>query len=526
MIILIGFMGAGKTTVGRLLATKVGLPFIDTDEGVVNRAGMSIVEIFKRDGEPAFRELEREVAIEALTGPPAVISLGGGALGDPAVASLLQGKDVVHLEAPWAEVMRRLRGDESRPVISSTDPKALFEARQRGYETVRTRAVSTEGRTPDEIAREVAVELRGSAAAADHPQRVVVPLGRRTYEVVVGRDLLENAADQMPAGLKPAKAFLITHPSLDRFAKEVSDSFTKRGVGVEVFLIEEGEASKSLDVVARLWAELAQKRAHRSDLIIGLGGGVVCDVSGFVASTYVRGMPLLHVPTSLLAQVDAAIGGKCGVNIPEGKNLIGAIYQPTKVICDVDTLSSLAEAEFRSGMAEVVKYGLIAEPDLLRGLPERYKKIYDGRTPQLIDLVARCASIKASFVSSDERDEGRRAFLNYGHTFGHAIERLGDYSQIRHGEAVSLGMMAAAYLAAELGRLSESDVELHRQMLSSIGLPTAAELDLAELEMVWQHDKKYDGGVRFVLLDAVGNPQAGVHAPREAIGAALRRLRG
>lgn len=525
MIVLVGFMGAGKTTVGRLVAAKVGLPFLDTDELVAHRAGLSIVEIFDQQGEPAFRELEREVVMEALKGPDAVISLGGGALGDPAVATLLQGKDVIHLDVSWGEVGKRLRGDESRPVFLSRDPKALFETRSDFYASVRTRSVSTDGRAPSEIAREIAVGVRGSAAATDQPQKVIVSLEERSYEIVVGRELLDRMSEILPTALHPEKAFVITHPALERLAKEVLGSLTSAGIIAEQIQIPDGEASKSLEVIQGLWAKLADKQAHRADLVIGVGGGVICDVAGFVAATYCRGMPLVHIPTTLLAQVDASIGGKCGVNIPQGKNLIGAIYQPAAVICDVDSLTSLAEEEFRSGMAEVVKYGLIADPDLLRGLDQRYKAVYDGRTPQLIELVARCASIKAAFVSSDERDVGRRAFLNYGHTFGHAIERIGGFSDVRHGEAVALGMMTAAYLAQELGRLSEHGVQVHRRVLSSIGLPVTADLSLEDLEAAWQHDKKYDQGVRFVLLNGIGKPEAGVEAPREAVGAALRRMK-
>ena len=523
MIVLIGFMGSGKTTVGRLVAAKVGLPFVDTDERVVDSAGLSIPEIFEQRGEPAFRELEREVARKVLEGPDAVVSLGGGTLSDPAVVVLLQDKDVIHLDVTWAEVQRRLRGDASRPLLGKNDPKALFEERQRLYEMVRGRRVETDRRAPDEVAREIALNVQGPAAGTSATQRVVVPLGDRSYDIVVGRALLERFAEflpQDPAG----KAFLITHPHLERFAKEISGSLNARGIDVAQLPVEQGESSKTLKVVSELWSRLAQAEARRGDLVIALGGGVVTDVAGFVAATYVRGMPLIQVPTTLLAQVDASIGGKCGVNLPEGKNLVGAIYQPKTVICDVETLASLPEEEFRSGMAEVVKYGFIADPDLLEGIDERYKKIYDGRSPELIDLVARCASIKASFVSSDEHDRGRRTFLNYGHTFGHAIERLGGYAGVRHGEAVSLGMMAAAYLSHELARLDEAGVGTHRRTLSAIGLPVTADLDLDALEDAWRHDKKYDGGMRFVLRNGIGKPEAGIPAPRGAIGAALRRM--
>ena len=526
MIVLVGFMGAGKTTVGRLLAAQVGLPFVDTDDLVQHRAGMSIPEIFSQKGEPAFRELEREVVLETLQGPESVVALGGGSLGDPAVATMLQHAQVVHLEVSYGESRRRLGTGENRPMLGRTDPKALYETRRRSYEMIRHLVIPTDHRSPEEIARQIAVEVKGSSVAQERVQRVVVPLRERRYEVTVGRDLMHRFTELVPGISKVEKAFVITHPSLDRYAKEIERSLSETGCDVEQLRIDEGEASKSLDVVRELWAELARRRAHRDDYVVGIGGGVVSDVVGFVAATYMRGLPLVHVPTTLLGQVDAAIGGKCGVNIAEGKNLIGTIYQPRAVVCDVELLSSLPEEEFRSGMAEVVKYGLIADPDLLDGIEEEYARIYDGHALSLINVVTRSAAIKASFVAADELDTGKRAFLNYGHTFGHAIETIQGFRGIRHGEAVALGMMAAAYLSNELGRLSEYGVAVHKRVLTGLGLPTTATLDLDQLETAWQHDKKFTGSVRFVLLDEIGSPVAGIEAPRGSVGAALRRLEG
>ena len=525
MIVLIGFMGSGKTTVGRIVAAKVGLPFFDTDDLLESQAGMPLAEIFRTKGEPHFRGLEREAVLDALSGREAVISLGGGSVGDPAVATALQGKNVVHLEVSYGEAMRRTGGDPARPMLHGDDPKALFEKRLGVYKMLAKKSVDTSHRSPDEIALEIAIAVKGSAVAAEQVQKVVVPLGDRSYDVVVGRDLLGRFPGYVPGLEGTEQAFVVSHPNLDRFAKEVEAALGDRGISVHQLRLEEGEASKSLDVAARLWGELAEKRAHRSDLVVAIGGGVVSDVAGFVAATYNRGMPLVHVPTTLLGQVDAAIGGKAGVNIPQGKNLIGTIYQPRSVLCDVDVLASLPEEEFRSGMAEVVKYGLIADPDLLDGIGRTYQLVYDGNSRVLVETVARSAAIKASFVASDEGDRGKRMFLNYGHTFAHAIERMEGFN-IRHGEAVSLGMMAAAYLSEEVAGLSEYGVEVHRRSLSDVGLPITAELDLDALEDAWQHDKKYRNGVRFVLLDDIGSPRADVEAPRGAVGAALRRLAG
>ena len=254
-----------------------------------------------------------------------------------------------------------------------------------------------------------------------------------------------------------------------------------------------------------------------------------------MASTYHRGLPIVQVPTTLLGQVDAAIGGKTGVNLEHGKNLVGTFHQPAAVICDVDVLRSLPEAELRAGLAEVIKYGFIARPEILDLVAGNVDAIFARDAKVLCPLIARCAAIKAEIVAADERESGRRAQLNYGHTFAHAIEQAGwagknragengSSGSIRHGEAVALGMMAAAHLARELGRIDEGVVDLHRRILDAVGLPTTAALDLEVLEKAWRHDKKYRGGVRFVLLDAVGVPEVGVRASNPAIAAALERM--
>jgi 3-dehydroquinate synthase len=266
-----------------------------------------------------------------------------------------------------------------------------------------------------------------------------------------------------------------------------------------------------------LYRGLQDADAHRHDLLVTFGGGVVSDVGGFAGSTYARGMQLIHVPTTLLGQVDAAIGGKTGINLQEAKNLVGTIYQPSAVVCDVTFLASCPPEEISSGMAEVIKYGFIVDPDILDLVVRRRSDIEAKDTQVMLDIVARCVAIKASIVSSDERESGERAFLNYGHTFAHGIEAAAGFTGIRHGEAVAIGMMAAALTARELGRIDDDVVALHRSTLRSAGLPTGARLDLQRLEQAWKHDKKYRGGVRFVLLMGLGKPEADVKVPREVL---------
>lgn len=530
MIVLVGFMGSGKTTVGRLLSEQMGLPFVDTDASIEAIEGEAVADIFRSKGEPYFRELERSVVMQILEGPASVVALGGGAIGDPAIAAALEWYTVVYLETSFQEVWRRLKDDRSRPLMTSGDPRALYEQRSPRYGQLSSLSVTTDGRDPVAIATEIAALLRSPAREMADQRKVTLSLGERSYTVEIGTGLIDRVGELLPELPGCDKAFVITHPSLRDHAGRVVASLRASGLETRGFDVPEGEGSKDFALVGQLLTNLAEEEAHRSDLIVGVGGGVVCDLAGFVASVYARGLPCAHVPTSLLAQVDAAIGGKTGVNLPTAKNLAGTFHQPRLVVCDVETLATLPEAELRSGLAEVVKYGLIAEPQLLDVLVKRADEIL-ARVPTVLEeIVSRSAWIKANVVSSDEKEQavggqpGVRAHLNYGHTFAHAIEAHGGFGRIRHGEAVAIGMMAAAHLGRILGWLDLDAVALHRSTLRAVGLPVGARLTLEELQPAWSRDKKYERGVRFVLLSAIGSPVAGVEVEEAALRAALEAL--
>ncbi|MDQ3983090.1 MAG: 3-dehydroquinate synthase, partial [Actinomycetota bacterium] len=322
--------------------------------------------------------------------------------------------------------------------------------------------------------------------------------------------------------------FVVTHPELEERAAEALASLSAAGLKTHTLTVAAGEASKSVAVGAGLLGELARLGAHRHDLVVGFGGGVVTDLAGFVASTFNRGVPVVHVPTTLLAQVDAAIGGKTAVNLPEGKNLVGTFHQPRAVVCDVEVLRTLPREELVAGLAEVVKYGTIADPTLLDLVVARSDEVLDRDPGVLTEVVTRSAAIKAAVVALDETEAGARAHLNYGHTFGHAIEHVSARggAPSRHGEAVALGMMAAAFAAHQLGRIDDAAVAAHRRALEAAGLPVSATYELGDLEDAWQHDKKYRRGVRFVLLNGLGRPEAGVEIDRNTLQMALRRLSG
>jgi shikimate kinase/3-dehydroquinate synthase len=532
VIVLVGFMGAGKSTVGELLADELGTTFIDADDEVERTAGVSISEIFDTWGEQGFRQFERGAVADALRRGAGVVAVGGGALGDPGTRELLKSKpelQVVYLEVGFDEALRRVGGDAARPMLAAADPKTLYEERRAHYDDVATITIDTEERTANAVAHEIAAILArgkdGTDGAPDLPlRRIAVTTPSASYEVVVGSGIIGHVAGLTPGLERAEHAFIITHPELVGIADQCKKGLEEGGLGVHILKAPSGEPTKSLATAGRLSEELADLAAHRHDLVVSVGGGVITDLAGFVASTYNRGMPVVHVPTTLLAQVDAAIGGKTGVNLPQGKNLVGTFHQPRLVVCDVGVLESLPVPELRAGMAEVAKYGFISDPELLEVLESKSGDLLEGEPHLLADVVARSVEIKAAVVSVDEREHGGRAVLNYGHTFAHAIERAAGFERIRHGEAVALGMMAAAYLARGLGRIGESVVAAHRRVLQALELPVTASLDFDTLHEAWLRDKKYQGAVRFVLLDEIGRAEPGITAPREAVEEALKRL--
>lgn len=355
---------------------------------------------------------------------------------------------------------------------------------------------------------EAALERRAST-----PERWVERVeldGGRGYPVVVGRGVLGELDQHLPTRAK--RVAIITQAGIDLDLRT--------GREQRVFTVEDGEGAKRLDEVGRLASELARWGLTRGDCVVSVGGGVVSDLAGFLAASYHRGVPVIHVSTTLLGQIDAAIGGKCGVNLPEGKNLLGAFWQPDAVLCDVDTLDSLPEREFRAGMGELAKYHFLGGGQLDR--------------VELVERVARSVAIKAEVVSGDEREGGRRAILNYGHTLAHALETIGEHGgslgsvgSIRHGEAVAIGLVYAAEVARALGRIDEDRVDEHRRVVAAYGLDTElpAGLDHERIIELFARDKKAVDGVTFVLDGPDGVEPVPV-GDRDLLAAALRAIEG
>ncbi len=524
MIVLVGFMGAGKTTVGHLLSERLGLPFVDSDLVIEQRAGRSVPQIFAEDGEPAFRELERRVVADLIDGPEAVLALGGGAAEHPDTVVSLKSAQVVYLEVGYAEAMGRVAGDEYRPLLRRPDLDTLYQRRLGVYDQVATLTVATDGRRPEAVSQDVLAQLLQAPAAPEGTSTVLVSCTGGTYNVYVGVGLLAEVDRLLPA-LPYARTAVLLAPSRDdAAAATVTTALSRRDLDVYLIEVPDTQAAKNLATVARVAGELAEFAVHKDDLIVGVGGEVICDIAGFVASTYNRGMPLALVPTTLAAQADSAVGGKASLNLPQGRNLLGTVHQPVAVVTDVAAASAQPDREYRAGLAEAVKHALISGGDLVPLLSERAAELARGDVAALAEMVARSVGVKAGVVGRDERERGDRLHLNYGHTFGHAIEQVSGPDAADDGEAIAVGMMAAAHLAHRQGRIPADLVDLHRSLLSGLGLPVAGRFDLQGLRQAWLRDKKYRDGTRFVLLNGLGRPQAGIQADDASLAAAMADL--
>ncbi|HEV2318230.1 MAG TPA: 3-dehydroquinate synthase [Verrucomicrobiae bacterium] len=356
---------------------------------------------------------------------------------------------------------------------------------------------------------------------------VSVQLGSRSYKIKVGPALLQNVGPECARLNQGERCAIITDKNAGKFfARAVFDSLVRAGFSPVLVTVPAGESVKNLRTVANCYDQLAAHRLERKSFIVALGGGVVGDLAGFVAATYLRGIPFVQVPTTLLAQVDSSVGGKTGVNLRAGKNLVGAFYQPRLVLCDLDTLTTLPVREYRAGLAEVIKYGIIYDARLFAALERGLDRILRLDKKLLASVICRCCEIKARIVSQDETESGLRAVLNFGHTLGHAIENSFGYGKFLHGEAISIGQVIAARLSEMILGMPPDDVQRIEALFGRAGLPTHIELRPARRQKLFtamRLDKKSAGGeVRFVLARKIGEVEFGKRVPAEAIDSALR----
>ena len=349
----------------------------------------------------------------------------------------------------------------------------------------------------------------GNSAGRGAAKVVRVELSERSYEIEIGQGTLSQLGYFLQARQQFSRAILVTDSQVaPLYAAIASAALEQAGLANTLLTVPAGEASKSMACLSKLWDETLSAGADRKTVVVALGGGVVGDLTGFLAASFARGIPFVQVPTTLLAQVDSSVGGKVGINLPAAKNMVGAFWQPVGVLIDTDTLNTLPEREYRAGLAEVIKYGVILDEAFFSYLEANIEGI-QARSPEVLrHIVARCCELKADVVRQDEREEtGLRAVLNYGHTFAHAFESRAGYGTLLHGEAVSIGMVCAARLAAGLGRVDREFCRRQFALLDALGLPTSVpDFPAAELIELMQHDKKtVQGRLRFVLPTRLGH---------------------
>ena len=355
---------------------------------------------------------------------------------------------------------------------------------------------------------------------------VHVPLKTRSYAIKIGSGLLARLGRECALLKLGSRCAIITDTNVGRkFAKPVYESLVKAGFEPALITLPAGETAKSLRSVQSCYDQLAEHRLERNSFIMALGGGVIGDLAGFVAATYLRGIPFLQVPTTLLAQVDSSVGGKTGVNLRAGKNLVGAFYQPQLVLCDLDALKTLPKREYISGLAEVIKYGVIYDAILFAQLERNLPKLLQRDAATLAAVVARCCEIKAEVVGQDETESGLRAILNFGHTIGHAIENSSGYGKFLHGEAISIGQVAAAKLSQKILGLPANDVERITNLFQRAGLPVKIKLNPVQRKKLFaamKLDKKVSGGeIKFVLAEKIGKVVWEQKVAPDLIGQAL-----
>ena len=529
-IVLVGMMGAGKTSVGRRLAAHLHLPFVDADGEIEAGAQMSVPEIFERFGEPYFREGERKVLARLLSEGQKVLATGGGAFMNEATrARIAQSGVSIWLKPDFDVLMRRVRKRSNRPLLQTANPeetlRRLLQERGPIYGLADLTIEPRDG--PHDVVVEAIVSALGAhlarppanasngedAAPAARIHEVEVALGARAYKILIGEGLIAGAGEHIARLAPGAHCAIVTDSNVAALHLDtLAGSLAQAGLRSSTIVVPPGESSKSYARFAEVCDGLLAAHIERRDLVVALGGGVIGDLAGFAAASVRRGLRLVQIPTTLLAQVDSSVGGKTAINSPHGKNLVGAFHQPSLVLADIGALDTLSPREFRAGYAETVKYGLIGDIAFFEWLEAHWRDVYAGGAARLRAVATSCAA-KAAVVAADETEQGERALLNLGHTFGHAFERLTGYDGARlvHGEAVAIGMACAFRFSRALGYCNGQDAMRVENHLRAVGLPTHIReipgLD-AEPEAIlaaMRQDKKVERGrLTFILAKGIG----------------------
>ncbi len=505
-IILNGYMGTGKTTLGKVAAEKMGCPFYDLDELIEREEGKSIHEIFSSQGEPYFRFAETTM-LEKVLQHEGVIALGGGTLTrDINKERILASNSLlIGLFSSVENIVERVSKTKgSRPMLASGQEsleehvQTMLKQRKQVYQNfdfqIHTQTISIE-QAVSQIEKLSQLLIK----------RVVHPDG--CYPIVIGRGNLSSIGALITLRKPVNRVVIVSNPIVSAlYLQPVQQSLCEHGITSDIILIPDGEDGKSLETVQLIYEQLSALHADRNSLLLALGGGITGDICGFAAATYMRGIPFVQVPTTLVSMVDSSIGGKTGVNLPEGKNLVGSFKQPELVLMDIETLTTLPIQEVLNGFGEFLKHGLIASPDLVQTIlhsPLSMEQLVQAENFQ--EMLVQSLEVKRQVVQVDPFETHERMNLNFGHTLGHAIEKASDF-KIPHGEAVLIGMWFASLLSNRLGFLPEAELNLIDQLYQKYNLPRSlGNINPDALKQYMLQDKKKDGkDVRWVLLDHIG----------------------
>lgn len=531
-VFLVGLSGSGKTTVGRLLAGRLQLPFVDTDALIEQRAGKPIVAIFASEGEAAFRDLERRILAE-VSQRPAVVSTGGGAPVDPVNRTLLSAQGFTFwLDARTDTLVDRLsRAQAARPLLQddlTASLERLRHQRHAAYAACGSR-IDTSDLAPAEVVAILAERLRTETGAGQHlfNQGNVAPVWIETRTHSYGAYVGAGLFDRLPEFLQRHGLAGRLHVIVDEAIAEIHAARIRSVIGRLEHTwhpVPGGEEHKSLDQASRLYDDLLSQRPERGDLILALGGGVIGDLAGFIAATLLRGIRFVQVPTTILSQVDSSVGGKVAVDHPRGKNLIGAFHQPSLVLADLDFLQTLPPREVGAGLTEIVKISVMQDENLFASLERSASDLRALEPAALEPAIRRAIELKARLVEQDERDlTGARALLNYGHTLGQALEAATDYGRFLHGEAVAIGMGAAARMSNWIGWHPIEAVQRQDALLGVFGLPEGAPgTPEGPVREALRLDKKRESGVvKWVLPVGIGVGRSGCDVPDQLVDRAL-----
>jgi shikimate kinase / 3-dehydroquinate synthase len=523
-IFLVGLMGAGKTTVGRALAKRLNKRFIDSDHEIEARTGASIPLIFEIEGEQSFRQREAEVIRDLTAQEDIVLATGGGAILNADSRAYLKARGtVIYLRASVNSILQRTGHDKNRPLLQTADPRKTLEdlsrTREPFYKEVADIVIDTGRPNVQFLMQSILAQLDAvHKRSVDHsvsnlsmsspqtaPIELQVDLGERSYPISVGQSLLSDPT--IVAAHIGQRAAIVTNTVVaPLYLEQLKGTLITAGKQVIDIVLPDGEEEKNWTSLMKVFDVLLAEKCDRKTTLIALGGGVIGDLTGYAAASYMRGVPFIQVPTTLLSQVDSSVGGKTGINHPLGKNMIGAFYQPQAVIADTSTLNTLPQRELSAGLSEVIKHGAIIDADFFDWIETNIGKLVQRDPAALAYAIQRSCEIKADVVRQDEREGGLRAILNFGHTFGHAIEAGMGYGVWLHGEAVGCGMVMAADLSHRLGFIDAQTKTRIAAVVKAAGLPTVApDLGIDRWLELMEVDKKNEGGqIKFILLKPLG----------------------